>query len=305
LFSQSAVPKKMAILPFNAIGVDETSAQTAESILRLEIGKLSAVDIVSEKRMVQNVGADTCADLNCAVEIGRNLDADQVVLCKLARLGEKIIVQYFLADVSTQKLIIEDRMTAVHVEDLDEVMKRVAASLVKSESAEKTAEVGVITEQETQTPRRRTARKTSGFSFGYLYPRHGYDDSKRSFAMDFRTGAELQNVAVGMQLFIRKGFGMNIFTSYLFSKKDVCPYLGGAFGFHWVSHDHYSDYYYTTDGYYQEREKKEDDGFELNLDAGVRLFHTYNFQIIVNLGYSYTINDYDDQAVLFTFGLLR
>ncbi len=184
-------------------------------------------------------------------------------------------------------------------------MKRVAISLVTKEPVEKTAEVGVITEQETLTPRRRSTRKTSGFSFGYLYPQNGYDDSRRTFAMDFRTGAELENYAVGMQLFIRKGFGMNVFTSYLFSKKDVCPYLGGAFGFHWVSHAHGYGYYDSASGQWQEPEEKEDDGFELNLDGGVRLFHTYNFQILFNLGYSYTLNGYGDQAILFTIGLLK
>ena len=178
--------------------------------------------------------------------------------------------------------------------------------IVKNESIEKTAEVGVITEHETKTPRRRAARNIGGFSFGYLYPQHGYDDANRSFAMDFRTGAEFQNYAVGMQLFIRKGFGVNVFTSYLFSKKDFCPYIGGAFGFHWVSHNsYYYGGYYTEDGYYQEPKKKKGDGFEINVDTGVRLFHTYNFQIVFDLGYSFSMNDYNDQGIIFTFGLLR
>ena len=305
LFSQTPILKKIAILPFNAIGVDAISTQSAESILRLEIGRLSTMDIVSEKRTYQNLGNDTCTDLNCAVEIGKNLNADQVVICKLAKLGEKIIVQFLLVNVSTQEAIIDDGIMASYVEDLDAVMKRVAASIVKNKSVEKTVEVGAITEQETQTPRRRAARKFGGFSFGYLYPKHGYDDANRLFSMDFRTGAEFQNYAVGMQLFMRKGFGVNVFTSYLFSKKDFCPFLGGAFGFHWVSHNYYYDGYYANDGYYHEPEKKKGDGFEFNIDSGVRLFHTYNFQILFNLGYSFTLNDFNDQGIIFTFGFLR
>ena len=299
LFSQNTPTKKIAILPFHAIGVDEISVQTAESILRLEIGRLSTMDIVSEKRIVQTLGNDTCVDLNCAVEIGKNLEADQVVICILASLGEKVIVQFLLVNVPTRETVIDDRITASYVEDLDVVMKRIATSIVKNESAEKTAELGVITEQETQTPRRRAARKFAGFSFGYLYPQNGYDDADRSFTMDFQTGAEIQNYAIGMQLFLRKGFGVNIFTSYLFSKKDICPYLGGAFGFHWVSHSHYYDYYYY------EQEKKKEDGFEFNINSGVRLFHTYNLQLLINLGYSFTFSDYSDQGIIFTLGLLR
>ncbi len=301
LFSQTAPAKKIAILPFNSIGVDEISVQTAESILRLEIGRLSTMDIVSEKRTVQTLGNDTCVDLNCAVEIGRKLDADQVVICILAKLGEKIIVQFSLVNVPTREMVIDDRITASYVEDLDAVMKRIATSIVKNEPVEKTAELGMITEQETETPRRRGARRMTGFSFGYLYPQKGYDDADRSFTMDFRTGAEIQDFDLGMQVFLRKGFGVNIYTSYLFSKKDVCPYLGGAFGFHWVSHSHSYVYY---DYYYQEEEKK-GDGFEININSGLRLFHTYNLQLLINLGYSFTFNDYSDQGIVFTIGLLR
>jgi hypothetical protein len=105
-----------------------------------------------------------------------------------------------------------------------------------------------------------------------------------------------------MQMFVRKGFGMNVFTSYLFSKKDVCPYLGGSVGFHWVSHNGYHD---PESDEWREEEGKRGDGYELNLDGGVRLFHTYNFQILFNLGYSCTFNEYDDRAILFTIGLLK
>jgi TolB-like protein len=299
LFSQSPVSQKIAILPFHSIGLDETSAKSAESIFRLEIGRLSTMDIVSEKRTTQMLGDSSCTEPGCAAEIGKNLNAGQVVICTLAALGEKIIVQYLLVDVTTQEKVIEDQITASHIEDLDTVMKRVAASIAQHEPAEKTAEVGVITAQESKTPLRRGTRRFSGFSFGYLYPQSGYDDSERSFAMDFRTGAEFNDYAAGMQLFIRKGFGVNIFTSYLFSRKDICPYVDGAFGFHWVSHeDNYNDsHYYGKD--------KKKDGFEVNVNSGIRLFHTYNFQILFNLGYSYTFNDYNDQAIYFTFGLVR
>ena len=54
-----------------------------------------------------------------------------------------------------------------------------------------------------------------------------------------------------------------------------------------------------------EQEPKKGDGFEIGADFGLRLFHTYNIQILVNLGYSFSFNDFKDQGILLTFGLLK
>ena len=234
-----------------------------------------------------------------ALAAGKKLGAGRVVLCQLASLGDKVIVQYLMADVAEGRVILQDRLTASSVEDLDTVMKRVAVSLAEQAPVQQTAQVGLITQQESRQPLKRGANKFGGFSFGYLFPLSGYDDAGRSFAMDFRAGAEFESYAAGMQLFIRKGFGINLFSSYLLSKKDVCPYIGGGLGFHWVSHEgHYSDPETS-------HEEKQGDGFEVTVNGGLRLFHTYNFQLLINGAFSFCLNDYHDQAFVLTFGLLR
>lgn len=292
---------KLAILPFHSLGMDEVTLKSAESLLRLEIRKLNQLEVIAEKDVEQAMGGEICVEVPCAVEIGNKLQVDQVVFCKLITLGQKIIVEFTLVDVLNQKIILMDKLSSSSVEDLDVVMKRVALSIVHRELTEKSAHVDLITEKETETPRRRGSRKFTGFSFGYLYPQKGYDDADRSFTMDFRTGAEISDFAIGMQMAIRKGFAMNIFSHYLFTKRDFCPYLGGAFGFHWVSHE---EYIVDEDGYWRETNKR-GDGFELLANGGLLAFRTYNIQIIVNLAYSYTLNDYDDQAIVFTLGLIR
>lgn len=298
---QNTATGKLAVLPFQSLGLDEMTMKSAESLLRLEIRKLNKVEVLGEKEVEQVLGGEICVEVPCAVEIGNKLKVDQVVFCKLITLGQKIIVEFTLVDVLNQKIILVDKLSAASVEDLDVVMKRVAVSVIRQESTDKSAEVDLITEKETETPRRRGTRKFTGFSFGYLYPQKGYDDEDRSFTMDFRTGAEISDFAIGMQMAIRKGFAMNIFSHYLFTKKDFCPYLGGAFGFHWVSHE---EYIIEENGYWRET-KKRGDGFELLANGGLLAFRTYNIQIIVNLAYSYTLNDYDDQALVFTLGLIR
>ena len=177
------------------------------------------------------------------------------------------------------------------------------------EPLNQTAEIGTITEKEQITELRRGAERMAGFSFGYLFPQSGYDGFEKSFTFEFRAGFEMPETALGMLLAIRKGFATNIYGDYLFTKTDVCPYIGGAFGFHWVSHNtssYIADYSPAQNSYYYSNNKdKQSDGFELTLNTGLRLFRTYNFQILLNLDYIYTFNDYKDQGIVFTIGILR
>ncbi len=303
---QSASEQRLAILPFSAIGLDEPTILSTESLLRHEIEKLGAVEVLPQEKVDAALQGEICSEVPCAVEIGKKLQATEVLLCKMITLGEKVIVEYRLIDIPNQKILLIDQATASYVEDLDVVMERMAISIVRQEPLDKTAKIDLITAKETKTPRRRASRKYAGLSFGYLYPQEGYDSDDRSFSMDFRSGAEINDYSIGMQLAIRKGFAANIYGSYLFTKTDVCPYLGGAFGFHWITHNNYNYGGYWDDfGVYHETKKKKGDGFEFTANGGILAFHTYNLQLIANLAYSYTLNDYNDSAIIFTIGLLR
>jgi len=182
------------------------------------------------------------------------------------------------------------------------VMKRVAKGIVSGAPFEKNAEVGNIVQGESNEPLRRASRKNFGVTFGYLYPTNGYDGSDRVFVGDVRFDFELNDYAAGILLGIRKGFAMNLYGTYLASKTDFCPYIGGGFGFHWVSHDQVALIAPQTG--FNVSPSGRSDGFELSLATGMRVLHTYNFQLIFNLEYTYAFNDYDDQAVVFTIGIL-
>jgi TolB-like protein len=290
-FSMLYAQNKMAILPMHSLGVDSISTQTAEYLLNHEIGKLTSMDIIPQKLTSEIAGDEYCMDVDCASEIGEKLNVEQVVSCGLSKLGDKVIVQFMLVDVAARKILITDNMTSTSIEDLEMVMKRVALSIINQKPIDKTAEVGAIVKSENKSFRRRKAIKFTGLSFGYLYPQEGYDEKDRSFSFDLRKGYEITNLAIGGQFAIRHGIATNIYISYLLTKTDLCPYIGGAFGFHWVAHDN--------------DEKKRTDGFEVIGSIGIRAFRTYNFQVIMNIDYTYVFNDYDDQAIVFTIGLLH
>jgi TolB-like protein len=280
----------IAVLPFYSLGIDEISIQTAESILKNDIQKLSSLHIISQEKTIESLAGEQCTEVVCAVEIGKELDADLILIMNLSKLGEKIIIQYNLVDVNKGQSTVMDNTTSNTIEDLEVVMNRIAMSVVEQKPFAQTVEVGAIIEKEEDTPRRRSGKKFIGLSFGYLYPQHGYDkDYERSFTLDLRSGYEVGNVAVGLQFAARYGFASNIYASYLFSKKDICPYAGGALGFHWVFHE----------------DNQRSDGIEFIANAGIRAFRTYNFQVILNIDYAFTFNDFNDRALIITIGLLK
>lgn len=294
---------KLLVLPVTAIGLDDATAQTAESLLRSELLKNGTYQLISEKETYSALDGSMCTEIPCAVETGKAVGADKAIATKLSALGAKVIVQYMLIDVNNGELMLVDNATSTTIENLDAVMKRIADSITQLAPVAKSARIDNVMESESVEPPRRSMRRFTSYSFGYLFPQKGYDDDERSFTMDIRLGAEMNNAEFGMQLAARNGFAVNIFSSYLIGKTDVSPYIGGALGFHWVNHD-YGYEYITENGTFVEDERRED-GLEFTANTGLRLLRTYDFQLLMNFSYLHTFNDFKDRAILFTIGILR
>ncbi len=285
-----------ALIPFYSIGLDEISVKTSESILRMELEKLGMNKLISENRTAGVVVEEKCVSIDCAVDLAKQLNADRVIFCRLTPLGEKIIVQYYLTDVKTHSNLLMEQTTAANIEDLENVMRRIAKSISTAKSFSESAEVGRITETETLESLRRKSKYNFGITFGYLFPQVGYDnDFEKTFVFNSHFDYELPDYAIGLMFGLRRGFAANIYGNYLFSKSDFCPYIGGSFGFHWVTH---------KDNIFYNNDKKSSDGFEIGLATGLRLFHTYDFQVVINVEYIITFNDYNDKAIVFTIGIL-
>jgi len=295
LTGQVFAQTRYAVLPVKSLGMDDVTTQTVDMLLRQEIIKETGAEIVSKSETINAAGDELCMELECAVAAGSLLGADKVVTTSLSKLGNKIAVQFMLFDVKENRTILADNVMSKNVDDLEMVIIRLAKSIAQELPIKNTAEVGAIVKNEEKSLQRRRAKRFAGFSFGYLFPSDGYDNKKEEvFTVDMRLGFEMSNTAVGLFVGVRKGIASNIYVSYLMSRKDICPYVGGALGFHWVAHKSMF-----------EDDDKRTDGFEVTASTGLRLFRTYNFQIVINLDYIYTFNDYDDKAVVLTIGLLK
>ncbi|RLC53302.1 MAG: hypothetical protein DRH79_03815 [Candidatus Cloacimonadota bacterium] len=290
---EETVVYKVVVIPFQSMGIDDITMKTAESLLKNEIEQIANLQVISTTQTLKAMDNGQVTEVEDAVKVGNELLADLVLITSLNKLGEKVIIQYIVVDVYREVSILADNVTAQSIENLDMIMKRIAMSIRDGKTMDETLEVGTITETESKVSKRRQGLKYFGFSFGYLFPMNGFDgDRERIFTCDTRTGFEMDNnMTVGLQLAIRNGFATNIYTHYLFSKSDFCPYAGGALGFHWVLHGGGNH--------------KRGDGMELIASTGLRAFRTYNFQVLLNLDYSITMNDYDDRSLVFTIGLMK
>lgn len=199
--------ERLAVLPLTGSGVEVSTKETAYLLLVSEISKLKKYEVISKTEIEALVGERGCAESACAIEIGKQTNASKVVFGSLNKLGEKIILQYNLVDVTTGETLLTDDLSALRVEDLDQVVKRVAASIVQQVPAAKTVEVGLVTEQESQEAKTRKANSSWGIAFGYLYPQKGYDDREPVFVWDFRSVYEMRHGAVDAVMGFRQGLG--------------------------------------------------------------------------------------------------
>lgn len=299
IFSSVMMAKpRLCLFPFQSVGVDSISLKTSYLLLQQELEKNSLWELVIPTAMAE-VKSDWL-NLSGIVELSRQWRCDLAMNLSFSRLGEKIIISYRLIDAVHDSILVSDQTTSSTVDDLDIIIQRVSRSVISGKPFQSGGELGLITTQETQQIKTRQALMYGGLDFGYLFPQSGFDQKKqRSFCLDFISTYENKGHLVYGMVAIRKGFALTLGYSYMLIKsKDHSPYIGTGFGFHWI--DHSSNSNQISNG-----QKPRGDGFELIAKTGFMGYRTYNFRLVINLDWSYTFNDYNDQSLTLTIGLLH
>jgi len=147
-------------------------------------------------------------------------------------------------NVTTQEVIWSGSLSAKTAEDLDMVAKRLAKSIAEGKEPEETVEVGLVLEEEEKKPLRRRVFHTTGIKAGMLQPIGGYANSSTLFGLGLLYWYETPNFALEVTFsyafsgdFSDEGGKAaeasipEVSFLYLFSRGDVCPYLGGGIGF--------------------------------------------------------------------------
>lgn len=300
----------------------------AETLLLLpvqgELDKISDLAAVNElfKEAVINSfqgevkapsdSAHQCGDKECALQLANAAKTDQVLFTVLRRLGGKWIFSSTRVDADGSDLF-NQRGTALNLEDLEQVTRRVAEALVAGKTVEQAATIDNITlREETQEPVRRRSLYAGGISLGYLYPvGESYawleiDSTSRGVfrrvhspvhmprlawvnTWEFRENLILDFDAVW---YYPHSLGGDLSIQYLLSRADFAPFVGGGVGIHWVRGDD------------EAPETKTNTGPALNAQAGLILFRTYDIHVVARGQYHVVFNSDKDHGPGFDIGVV-
>jgi hypothetical protein len=311
---QSQQNTSMVVFDPQSIGVDQATVLATAQLLRNDLAATGKFSVMEEGQVERALGTQTrCYDSQCASEFGQQLGVDKAVVGSLSRLGEKIIVELRLVDVASGQVEFSDRLASSTVEDLDTVIKRLAKGLASGKTTEKTAEIGMIVEQEAKEPRRRRNFFTVGGKVGYLFPSgDSWGGTDKLLCLDWVTRYETPDFMVeslvGWRYQVNKENGaydvpVEFSFFYLPSKSDFTPYLGGGLGIHWVAAERWDDH----DTWGNEDDQITNNGLALNIGGGLMGFRTYDFRFIVDLRYTMVFADLGDQdshsGISLTFGI--
>jgi TolB-like protein len=306
-----------AVLPFVPTGVDSLTARVASGLLISELRSQGAT-VIDKRDLTPTESPQDAAKLltDSGAELG--------IYGSLLQLGSKIIVEVNVVKVATAELVFTDRLTAESADDLDTVIRRLAAGIVSGKKAGATATVETVTAEEEKTPRRRATFSSAGLRAGYMWPTsdswggvtkmvavdfvYGYETAKWQLEvvpfLGFRTGSTNGNDAFDWAIF---DFNFH----YFLTQTDISPYLGGGLGFHSV---HAQERVLRTSHYdgnsydYYEDVKDDGTGFAFNAGGGIVFFRTYDFHLTADLRYQYVTYTFkklehnQTQSVMFTIG---
>ncbi len=125
----------ITVLPFQAIEVPEHVSKIITQLFETNIVNTGAYEVLSQNERDQILAAQAesisgCTDESCALEIGRLLAAEQIILGTVATLGTKYIINAKVIDVTTSKTLGADMISAASVEDLDTACAKLTRTLV-------------------------------------------------------------------------------------------------------------------------------------------------------------------------------
>ncbi len=287
---------KVGVLHLKAVGVDPGTAEVVSGLLAGELSNVG-YQVLNPDAMNAAVGEKLrCYESTCAAKAGFKAKVDQVIFGSVSKLGEKHIVQISVVNVSSQEIIWSGSLSAKTAEDLDMVAKRLAKSIAEGKKAEETVEVGMVTKEEQKEPGRRKAFFVTGGKFGTLLPMGGYAGSSALMFGALAFWYEIPNMAVELSCDFGVSGNLSNYDDgkaseqivdmsllYFFSKTDFSPFVKGGAGISILS-------LYDDIGY----EFGSGIGFGANIGAGLVMFRTYDFRVLVEATYHVNFTDIAD-----------
>jgi WD40 repeat protein len=134
----AAKPVKIAILSFEAKGVPQDMADICLNSLSTSLANHSYITLVERKQIQtllteQKFQASALTDESTSVQIGKLLNADQVLLCSIGKLGSTIVLTARMLNVETGKVLQGREVICEECRDQDifDAVKMLASTLAQ------------------------------------------------------------------------------------------------------------------------------------------------------------------------------
>lgn len=299
------------VLPFKTRGLeDPAAAETFRELFKNELGARNGVAFAESEQV--------CADAPCAQAAGAAVQARVAVYGHLSTLGTKIIVTVTVVDVATGQPTASQRMTVDRVEDLEAASVRMASAIVEGKNTEQTAELGAITQNESQPDKRREGASGMGLRLGGVSPIGDAWKAGFGIFLDLSYWYEARNFAIEP----RVGFYGNASDSegddyfsmpidigayYILGREDFAPFIGGGGGIHYVRETRVRKTVVGTVTPETSQKSVEESAWGAGAfgRAGVMLFRTYTVRMNLAVEYQATFVDLHDAGAAqnITFGV--
>ncbi len=208
-FSEQLKPR-IAVLPFNPIGVSKNDALVVTGLFETGLVKTESFNVIKQQQVNEILAAQAftltgCTDDACAIEFGKLLAAEQIVLGDLSSIGGKYILNVKIIDVELGKNIKADSVETSKLSEMTGAAELLAfklAGLIYSEG-----ENVQIADERVRTPSfLEEAAKYGSIKVSVVEAGTVYIDGVRMGELSANRSATMSDITTGShQLEIRYG----------------------------------------------------------------------------------------------------
>ncbi len=281
--------KNIGVLPLKPVGIEINITEAVHQLLGSELSSYGYTVLLPDE-IEEKLGKKIqCYNKECAAEIGTQMGLEKVIFGSLTKIGEKHIISAVVVESQSGNIVFSDKVTSQTAEDLDVCISRLAKSIEYGKEVEKTVEVGKIMESEVEMgAKRKKAFFSSGVGFGMGTPAVGYGDTDNGTInyFEWKGWYETPKFAAEVAWYFGSGIGdsdigewaLGISFLYFMNTTDFSPFL--SFGLARKS---------ITLGFYDYS-----DGLALEAGAGIVVFRTYDFRLVLDGKLSTSFFDVED-----------
>ncbi len=125
---------RVAVVPFNAIGVSANEALVITGLFETALVKTESFNVIEQNQIAAILDAQAytltgCTDETCAIEMGKLLAAEQIIIGDLSAIGGKVILNVKIIDVAEGRNIKADKVDAQGMGDMTAAVELLAFKL--------------------------------------------------------------------------------------------------------------------------------------------------------------------------------